>query len=266
MKKYLAGMLIAAAAIVASAAPSWAFQSVQEAQARATATTGGTNQAAFTIDNFRLVSNNTNVSTFTWTFPSVDPLSASWTRANEYMVIRATVTDVGGGVKIYTDNTRGDATPKFVPPTNVSTAPTSFAAGLLKGTSGTTSAAPLPMAWSIKTSTTAAPVAANPQAGLADANSFQWLNVTDFSNWASGIDYNGNGTTNDPGDAAPLALNAKFPTMINNVGVHFGQADTEFGAYPDGATSYVYMEANFAGADVQQAYQTSKVIIEAYIN
>jgi hypothetical protein len=265
MKKLMAGMMVAAAAIVASVSPSFAFQSVQEAQAKATATTGGTNTAAFTIIKFRSVAGNVDQSTWTYTFPTVDPLSASWTRANEYMVLNATVTDVGGGIKIYTDNTRGDASPKFVPPTNVSTAPTSVAAGLLKGTSGTTSAAPLPMAWSIKTSTTGAPTQANPQ-NSADTNSFQWLNLTDFSNWASGTDFNGNGTTNDPGDSAPLALNAKFPTMISNIGVHFGQADTEFGAYPDGQNSFVYMEANFAGADVLQAYQTNKIIIEAYIN
>ena len=263
MKKYLTGAMVAAAAVFASVTPSFAFHSTQEQQIKATATTGGTNQAAFTL-SLRNVSDNSLVTgTTTVTFPSVDPLSAGWTLAQQYIVLNATVTDVGGGIKIYTDNTGGDATPKFVAPTNVSTAPTSVAAGLLKGTSGTTSAAPLPMAWTIKTAT-ATPPTDNPQAG--DPNSFQWLNITDASNWASGTDYNGNGTTNDPGDSTPLALNAKFVTMINNVGVHFGQGDTEFGALPDGQNSFVYLEANFAGADVLQAYQTNKLMVEAFIN
>jgi hypothetical protein len=263
MKKLMAGMMVAAAAVVAAVSPSFAFQSKQEAQVTATATTGGTNQAAFTLNARNISTPAVNNATTTVTFPSVDPLSAGWTVANQFLVLNATVTDVGGGIKIYTDNTGGDASPKFVAPTNVSTAPTSVAAGLLKGTSGTTSAAPLAMAWTIKTAI-ATPPADNPQAG--DPNSFQWLNVTDKSNWASGTDFNGNGTTNDPGDSAPLALNADFVKMINNVGVHFGQGNTDYGALADGQNSFVYLEANFAGADVQQAYQTNKLMVEAFIN
>ena len=47
MKKYIAGMLVAAAALVASAAPSWAFQSVQITTITAQTTTGGAKTAAF---------------------------------------------------------------------------------------------------------------------------------------------------------------------------------------------------------------------------
>jgi len=263
MKKYLAGMVIAAATIVASASSSWAFQSTQIATVTATMTTAGSKQASFTL-NARAVSNQTvNLGTTTINWASVDPLSAGWTMATQFLVINATVTDVAGGVKIYTNNTSNSAAPKFVPPTNVSTAPTSVAAGLLMGTSGTTSAAPLPMAWTVK-ATTGTPVVDSPQAG--DPNSFQWLNITDASNWASGTDYNGNGTTNDPGDSPPLALNAAFPTVINSVGIHYDQANADFGGLTHGQNAYVYLEANFAGANVQQTYQTTQLLVEAYIN
>ena len=263
MKKLMAGMLVAVAAIIASAAPSYAFVSTGKVRVKATATTGGTNQAAFTL-SARSVVGNVVQGTTTITFPSVDPLSAGWTLGQQYLVINATVTDVGGGVKIYTDNTSAVAVPKFVAPTTVSTAPTSVAAGLLKGTSGTTSVAPLPMAWTIKAAV-ATPAAANPQ-NAGDPNSFQWLNVTDAANWSSGTDFNGDGDVVDAGDSAPLALNAKFPTMISNVGIHFGQADTEFGAHPDGQDAYIYVEANFAGAEVLTSYQTTALTIESYIN
>jgi hypothetical protein len=273
MKKYIAGMLVAAAALVATAAPSWAFQSTQISTITAQTTTGGSKSASFTL-HIRLTgspfgSDQANVN---WT--SVDPLVTNWKIADDLILLNSTVTDSGGGVKIYTDNTAADANPKFIPPTSVSTAPTSNAAGLVNAAA--TSAAPIPLAWSIKTTTRTVESgdvntgigAADPDTGSTAAvfnNKFQWLHLTDKSNWASGIDYNGNGLVTDPGDQNVLALNAPYVTMINKVGTHFGQADTEFGAYPDGLNSFVYLEANFLGADVQQLYKTTALRVEAYI-
>ena len=276
MKKYIAGMVVAAGAIVASAAPSWAFKSVQITTITAQATTGGARTAAFT-----LAIRNTgaplgaNQSAVNWS--GVDPLSTTWKLADQLLVINSTVTDNGGGIKIYTDNTAADANPRFVPPVpGTPILPVNVAAGLVKAGAATTSESPLPMAWTIKTAprlvesgTAETGVgAADPQTGPATAvynNKFQWLFVTDKYNWANGTDYNGDGDTGDAGDAAPLALDAPYVTMINKTGVHFGQADTEFGAHPDGANSFVYLEANFAGADVQQLYRTTALRVEAYI-
>ena len=277
MKKYIAGMLVAAAALVASAAPSWAVQSVSITTLTAQTTTGGVKSAAFS-----LVIRNVNtpltgsVANVNWT--GVDPLSTSWKLADQLLVINSTVTDNGGGIKIYTDNNHAAANPRFIQPTPFATAPTSVAAGLVKvpAVGTTTSEAPLPMAWTIKATTRTVESgtdvtgvgAADPNTGPATAvfnNKFQWLFMTDKLNWASGTDFNGDGDTADAGDSAPKALDAPFVTMINKVGIHFGQADTEFGAHPDGQNAFVYLEANFATADVQQAYRTNVLRVEAYI-
>jgi hypothetical protein len=277
MKKYIAGMLVAAAALVASVAPSWAFQSVSITTITAQTTTGGTRTAAFTLA-IRATNNpfGGNLATVGWT--GVDPLATTWKMADQLLVINSTVTDAGGGIKIYTDNTHALANPRFVAPTAVSTAPTSVAAGLVKvpAVGITSSEAPLPMAWSIKTATKTVESgtvdtgigAADPQTGPDTAvrnNKFQWLNMTDKANWASGTDFNGDGDTTDPGDSGVKALDDPFLVMINKIGIHFGQAPEEFGAHPDGQNSFVYLEANFATADVQQAYRTNSLRVEAFI-
>jgi hypothetical protein len=276
MKKYIAGMLIAAGVIVASAAPSWAFRSVQIATVTAQTTTGGQKTAAFTLKIRNTGSPfGADQSLVTWT--GVDPETTNWKIADQFLLLNATVTDSGGGIKIYTDNTAPDANPRFIPPVpGTPNNQANFAAGLLNASTPTTSAPPLPMAWSIKANSriieggdvNTGIGAADPQTGSGDAvfnNRFQWLNMTDEYNWAAGVDFNGDGDSNDPGDAAPLALDAPFVTMINKVGIHFGQADSEFGAHPDGANSFVYLEANFAGSDVQQLYRTTTLRVEAYV-
>ncbi len=279
MKKLLAGLLVAAGALVVSAVPSYAFQSVSITTVTAQTTTGGVKTAAFTLIVRNVgtpLSGGGPASSNPVNWTGVDPAVTTWKLADQLLVINSTVTDVGGGIKIYTDNTAADAIPKFVPPTAVSTAPTSVAAGLVKGGAATTSAPTLPMAWTIKTTTRTVESgtdvtgvgASDPNLGSGAAvfnNRFQWLFVTDKSNWTNGTDFNGNGLTSDPGDSAPLALNAPYPTMINSIGTHFGQADTEFGAAPDGTNAYVYLEANFATADVQQLYRTTTLRVEAYI-
>jgi len=275
MKKLLAGIAVAFGALVVSVAPSYAFQSVSITTVTAQTTTGGVKTAAFTLIIRNVGTPLTgSVANVNWT--GVNPISTVWKMADQLLVINSTVTDVGGGIKIYTDNRAADAVPQFVPPTTVSTAPTSVAAGLVKGLTGTSSVTPLPMAWTIKATTrTVESGTADTGVGAADPNTgsgaavfnnrFQWLFMTDKSNWTSGTDFNGDGDVMDAGDSAPLALDAKYVTMINSIGVHFGQADTEFGATPDGTNAYVYLQANFSTADVQQAYKTSTLRVEAFI-
>lgn len=275
MKKRLALTALAAVAVGVMATPSWAFTSAGISTVTAGTTVGGPRTAAFTLA-IRDTSNpfGANQSSVTWS--NVNPLSTTWKLADRLLVINSTVTDAAGGIKIYTDNTSAAANPRFVDPTpaNAFNAD-SLASGLLRATSPTTSVAGLPMAWTIKTSTriieggtTLTGVgAADPNTGSTGAvynNKFQWLFHTDAYNWALGVDLNGN-TVLDPGEPQPQALDAPFVTMINSFGTHFGQAPTEFEAHPDGANSFVYLEANFATAQVQTPYQTSTLKVEAYI-
>ena len=276
MRKQLAVISIAAA-FAAVAAPSWAFQSVQIATVTAGTTTGGAKVAQFSLaikdvsDPFGA----NNPGSIGWS--GVDPLSTQWKIADQLLVINSTVTDLNGGIKIYTDNTAADASPQFVDPTPGNTVnQDSLASGLLLGTSGTTSEPPLAMAWSIKASTRvveggdvntgigAADPNNGPETATAD-NRFQWLFMTDEYNWDTGVDFNGDGDAVDEGDATAQALDSAFVTMINNVGIHFGQDDAEFGAHPNGEDAFVYFQANFSGAQVQQAYQTSTLRVEAFI-
>lgn len=268
MKKYIAVLMFAAASLTA-ASSSWAFQSIRVTTVTATVTTGGARVADFSLA-IRSVSNpfGGNLGAITWS--GVDPLSTQWKVADSLLVINSTVTDNNGGIKIYTDNTSATAVPRYVDPTPLdANDPDSLAGGLLKGTAGTTSAAPLPMAWSVKAASNTVPVAANPNhngvnGNPTDTNAFQWLFMTDKSNW-DGIDNNNDNDFTDANETAPLALDAAFPKVISSVGIHFGQADSEFGATPDGSNAFVYFQANFTGADVQQAYQTSALRVEAFI-
>jgi len=281
MKKLLAGIAVAFGALVASVAPSYAFTSVGITTVTAQTTTGGIRTAAFTL----LVRNvgtqltgGGSAATTPVTWSGVDPMVTTWKLADQLLVINSTVTDIGGGIKIYTDNTAADANPRFIPP--VPGTPfnqQNVAGGLVKGGAATTSAPTLPMAWTIKTGTRTIESgnaltgvgAADPNTGSEAAvfnNRFQWLFVTDKFNWAPGIDFNGDGDVLDVGDTpANRPLDSLYTTMINSVGVHFGQADTEFGAAPDGTNSYVFFQANFATADVQQLYRTNTLRVEAFL-
>ncbi len=276
MKKKLAVLAFVATAIGAWT-PSWAFQLVQIETVTATAVTGGAKVARF---NFVIRDaanvNGPNRPNLGWS--GVDPLSTQWKMSDQVIVMASTVTDAAGGIQIHTDNTAADASPKFVDPTPGNLInPDSNAAGLLQGTSGVTSTV-LPMAWSIKDSSrTVESGTVNTGIGAADPNNgpitavyntkYQWLFVTDKFN-VQGIDYSGDGLVtpgpNSP-DAAPFVNGAKYITMRNSTGIHFGQADGEFASVPQGQTNYVYFEANFLGSQVQQTYQTTTLRLEAFI-
>lgn len=277
MKKQIAVMLFAVSATLISAAPTWAFVPTKITTVTATVTTGGTKVADYTLA-IRNIGNPFGANQAALTWSGVNPLSTSWKVADRLLVINSTVTDNNGGIKIYTHNTHASALPQFVDPSpGDADDPDSRAGGLLKGTSGTTSATPLPVAWSIKTSskvvgglgetTGIRPREPNdssiPNLTGSD-NPYQWLYMTDLSNW-DGIDNNNDGDYTDANETGPLAVDAAFPKMINSVGIHFGQADGEFGATPDGTNTFVYFQANFTGADVLQAYQTSMILVEAFI-
>jgi len=88
--------------------------------------------------------------------------------------------------------------------------------------------------------------------------------MTDKSHWAAVIDYNGNGNSTDAGDQLVMTYDSAYVRMRTLAGIHFGQNDTDFGAIPQGSNAWIYMEANFSGANVLQAYQTNQLKIEAF--
>jgi len=278
MKKRLALTALLAVALGVVATPSWAFTSVGITTVTAAVTTGGQRVAQFSLA-IRNTNNpfGANVPAVGWS--GVTPPTTQWKMSDQLLVINSTVTDAAGGIKIYTDNQAAGSFPRFIDPTpanriNID----SVASGLLIAVA-TTSVPGLPMAWTIKTSTRIVEGgtdltgvgAADPNTGSGAAvynNRFQWLFYTDAYNWQFGIDRDGNGSvtvSNPQVDDLPLALDAPYVTMVNQVGTHFGQAANEFGAHPDGANSYVYMEANFTTAQVQTLYGTSAMRVEAYI-
>src|SRR5581483_4450060 len=75
----------------------------------------------------------------------------------------------------------------------------------------------IPVAWSIKSQ--AAPPAAADPGNAADANSFQWLYLEDKATPAIASENTTAFANNDP-----------FVVVKNNLGIHFGQKPTDFGA------------------------------------
>jgi len=278
MKKQVLAALVLVAAAIGATTPSWAFQSVSITTITAQVTTTGAKTANFTL-KVRNTSDPFGADQpllVNWT--GIDPTtlgSNKWRIADQLLVINSTVTDANGGIKIYTDNTATDASPKFVDPTaGNSINQDSMAAGLLKGTSGTTSDVPLAMAWSIKTSSKVVELNdAERGIGSIDPNSptapgfntsVQWFSMTDKYNWATGVDFNGDGDSLDAGDSSAQALDALFVTMIKPDGAHVRKVGT-FDPLTASRNAFVYLEADFSKAGAQLTYKTSTLRVEAYI-
>jgi hypothetical protein len=265
MKKQLAALAFFAAAIGATV-PSWAFQSVGRSTFTAGLLTGGVRTATATIV-IRDVSDplgSPNRSTVTWSGVSVP--STGWKIADRCFLITSTITDPGGGIQIYTRNKEADAVPQFVDPTpGDTTNGDSNPAGLLKGNTASTTTVTLPLAWTIKSSTRTLECgtdqtgvgAADPNTGPTGSvynNKFQWKFFKDRA------------TPTIPSTGATAFVDGEpYVTMINVVGIHYGQDNTEFATAAADKKSFVYIEANFAGAAAQQAYQTTTMTVESFI-
>lgn len=274
MRKLQLSTLVIFSVLMLTSVRSWAFQSVQKSTVSAQVTTGGQRIARFNYA-IRFATNpfGGNATRLGWS--GVNPLLVTWKLSDNLIVMNSSVTDVGGGIQLYTDNTANDASPQFYDPTPQNTInPDSNAAGLLEGLSGKSSKT-LPMAWSIKSSTriveggtdATGVGAADPNTGLETAvynNRFQWLYMMDKFN-TDGIDNNGDGDVKDAVDAAPFTNALPYIVIRKANGIHFGQADSEFGALPNGRDAYVYFEANFATASSLQNYQTTTIRLEAFI-
>src|SRR5438477_7713645 len=127
---------------------------------------GGTVQMTITLRN---VSDNSTTTQIYWTTNTVT-LPAGFVDADAYIQLDSTLTASGGGIQIYTDNTASDvpAGERF---TYVGSTNSVNPAGLVDLTTTTKT---LPLAWSIKDTTTTAPTAADPTSGT-DPNASQWL-------------------------------------------------------------------------------------------
>jgi len=244
MKKYVVPLLILGCAVLIPV-KGFAFTSVSRTTSTAVSILSGTGQAAMDIIIRNLSDNSTTTQVY-WTGVT---LPSGYVASNAYIQLNSTLTAVGAGIQIYTDNEASDANPKFTLPGGVTVGQAgSNPAGLVDTT---TTTAVLSMAWSIKATTTTAPTAADPTS-TTDANAAQWLFFEDR-----------NTPTIASQNTVAFADGATFIAVkLAGSGIHFGQANTAFGAAP--SPNDIYFEANYSGAVTPRAYKTTTLRLEAY--
>ena len=249
-----------------------AFASVKTEVRTASVNVGGASVVDFTL-NLRPVVNpvaSPDSPEVTWSGVSA---GSTWKIADVLLMVNATITDLAGGIQIYTDNRGTGANPTHVDLTPaISTNTDSNPAGLLLDDGSGTASRRLDLAWSVKdavktidgTNPATGIIAADPNTGpdTGTGNRFQWLFMKDKNTPA--IDFDGNGAVGDPGDGTAFVNGEDFATVFNVDGIHFGQAPTEFGIHPDGQNAFIYLQANFATALPGLSYKTNKLTLEAY--
>jgi hypothetical protein len=272
MKKQLVVTGLIASLAILSASSARAFQSKQVQVVVASATTGGSLQASFTPSLVDTVNTGNARTKVEWVSPQPQP-AGGWQIANTALKLAWNVTDVNGGIQIYTDNMNSGATPRFVDPTygtgsdpNAHNAD-SNPAGLMLVSTGATTTATLPVAWSVKGSTVVIGGAASnglqpadPDTGNATgpANRYQWLYMKDKN--TPSIDVYGDGTK-----ILDAFANADpFVTVMKQSGIHGAQGPTNFFADAD-HVSYVYFQGDFTTAAALSTYQTNKLTVEAFV-
>ena len=222
-----------------------AFSSVSRTTSTAIAPLTGAGTVAMSVFLKNLSDNSTTTQVY-WSGVS---LPTSFVRASAYAQVDSTVTAAGGAIQIYTDNTAADASPQFTYAGSTSSVNPS---GLVDTTTTTKA---LPLVWSVKDTTTTAPTAADPT-NSGDANSFQWLFMKDRQ---TPTNVSLGSTQFTDGEAF---VTVKRVVDNGNSGMHFGQADTEFGAAA--SPDFVYFEADFRNAVTPRTYKTSVLRLEAY--
>lgn len=169
-----------------------------------------------------------------------------WERSNQYIELELDdLEDLSWGVQIYTNNASAAANPKYSGSGSLNPA------GLVNPAIRSIT---IPLAWSVKagtqTPTAAMPTAAEPN-NSGDNNSFQWIYMKDAM------------TPNIPSQNTAVFVPGELPvTVKNNVGIHYGQRDTDFGA--ENPPNYIFLEANFGAALAQQSYQTNTLTVEYF--
>ncbi len=244
-RKYMATFLTAGIAMAVAAPGHAVFQSQGTPVTKtAVATLVGTGLVTMNSVLIKKVSDNSTQSQLTWTGVT---LPASWVVADSYILLDAVITASGGGIQTYTDNTAGDASPKF---TGDKTQVTP--AGLIDNTDTTKK---LPTAWNIRHSTGIAN-SANPNANVGESS--LWLYYEDKAQVAIPSLSAGAFTNGDP-----------FVTTENTTGIHFAQGPTQFGPpIPNpaltGTQNAIYVEADFTTALTPRTYSTTTLRLEAF--
>ncbi len=212
----------------------------------------------------RNISDNVAVSTVTWSV-SVPTL---WRRANQYIRVEAQPISIDPwGIQIYTDNTNASANPRFVDPTpgNTINLDSDPAGLLMKIPLQSTTTFRLPMAWSIKDSTSTPPAAFDPTlvcpGFTGPPEAFQWLFMKDKATPA--IDLTGNGTAGDACDLPVFSPGEDAVIVRKPSGIHTSQGPAGYTASlsPD----CIYLEGDFSSAAAQTDYQTTHLIIEFFL-
>lgn len=219
--------------------------------------TAFTTPTTFYIDHVRYVDNTTSpifqtalknrsnnglATQVTW--DSVN-LPAAWAIADQYIELDVDVSTQIWGVQIYTDNRANDASPAY---SGLISSYTATPAGLIDTVA---TARKLPLAWAVRTAVSTIPVVAADPNNASNPNSFQWFFIEDARQVAVPI-LNANAFVNgDP-----------YVTVLNNVGLHYGQSPAEFGA--DTPPYRIYLQADFGNAVTPRTYRTSTLRVELY--
>ena len=245
MKRSIPALLVFVLAVLAPMGAQAAFSSVSRSTITAIAPLTGAGTVAMQVFLKNLSDNSTTTQIY-WTGVT---LPISFVRSGAYAQIDSTVTAAGGAIQVYTDNTASDASPQF---TYTGSTTSANPVGLVDMTTTTKA---LPLAWSVKDTTTTAPTAANPT-DSGDPNSFQWLIMKDRQTPTSAALGSTQFTDGEP------YVTVKRVVDAGNSGIHFGGADTEFGAAS--APDFVYFQADFRNAVTPRTYKTSVLRFEAY--
>ncbi len=202
-----------------------AFQSIEVSTITAEATvTGG--ELSMSIE-IRRRSDNVEVSSITWNVTA----GSSWVLADQYILLHSTLTQSGGGIRIYTDNAADDANPKFG-----GTFGENNGAGLIDTSTNTIF---LPIAWLIKDNLED-PTTGDPN---TDTSWFYFKDKSQTNFWS-----------NDTKDYSTVAK--------AGYGIHYAQGPENYSLAQ--SPNYIYIQANFNNAVGGRTYRTTALRIELY--
>lgn len=189
---------------------------------------------AWTVD-LKNYSNHAATNTITWSNVTVG--TTKWKNADQYALVNSTITSSSAYIRIYTDNKNSTAF-KY-------TGTLTEGVGGLVGT-GNTAAAPLPMSWTMRASTSVfiSTITLNPD----DTSTATGYNSSYFIDKALGDVFNS-------------TTNVSYSTMLKNSGFKYGPAPTEYGGSGTGQ-SYLFFGANFATANTPNTYGCDRIIVQ----
>lgn len=189
----------------------------------------------------------------TWDESDITLGQTEWMRARQYVKLSSTITVIGGGIQVYTDNCAADANPRFYVVN-----PTSFnPVGLIKNS---TRDKGLKMCWRLTDNTTDTLTINSVMQGTAvklynpDLGStypcFLWMKDRSCPDLP----------TTPENDA--FANGEDYVTMLEE---YRGAQHAEGTWAPMASPNYLYLGANFVDAAAPETYRTSALRIEAFV-